>query len=245
MMIRRFCVLSLILLASALPLIALDGEVVTVTGKVEIQDTKGTWKPLKAGSALAAGSMISTGFKSEATVKLGASILTIKPLTRMTLTELVEKEDIVNTELYLEVGNVKAEVNSLNNKKNGFTVKSPVATASVRGTIFGVQDDGETTIEQGVVQVENSLGQTRDGTAGQQLSFVEDSIASPVTAMQTQMNNIPLETTPSTQVTSTILATTPSAPSAPPPVTAATPTPTPPPTVVVTPKTTTLEITVD
>ena len=47
----------------------------------------------------------------------------------MTLTQLVEKEDVIDTEVYLDVGNVKAEVNSLNNKKNGFKVKSPVATA--------------------------------------------------------------------------------------------------------------------
>jgi hypothetical protein len=37
--------------------------------------------------------MVSTGFKFEATVKLGESVLTIRPLTRMTLTQLVEKED--------------------------------------------------------------------------------------------------------------------------------------------------------
>lgn len=217
-------VLVLAIFAGALPLAALDGQVVTVNGKVEIQDAGGAWKALKAGDPLAAGSMISTGFKSEATVKLGASILTIKPLTRMTLTQLVEKEDIVNTELYLEVGNVKAEVNSLNNKKNGFTVKSPVATASVRGTVFELGED--LVITQGSVVLTTPLGQTRVGTVGQELQLVGDSIASPVASLQSQMQTITLSETPSTEVKSAIAATSsapaPVAPvvtaSAPPPV---------------------------
>ena len=58
-------VLVLAIFAGALPLAALDGQVVTVNGKVEIQDAGGAWKALKAGDPLAAGSMISTGFKSK------------------------------------------------------------------------------------------------------------------------------------------------------------------------------------
>jgi len=217
---------ALALIAGTLPLAALDGQVVTVNGKVEIQDTNGTWKSLKAGDPLTAGSMISTGFKSEATVKLGASILTIKPLTRMTLTQLIEKEDIVNTELYLEVGNVKAEVNSLNNKKNGFTVKSPVATASVRGTIFELGED--LVITQGTVVMVTPLGQTRTGTVGQQLELVGDSITSPVTALQTQMETIVLSDTPSTEVKSAITATSSAPAPVAPVVTASAPPPAPP-----------------
>lgn len=212
---------SIFLLAAALyPLAALDGLVVTVNGKVEYQNGAGAWKNLKAGDPLISGTMISTGFKSEATVKLGASILTIKPLTRMTLTQLVEKEDTVDTELYLEVGNVKAEVNSLNNKKNGFSVKSPVATASVRGTVFEMGE--QLVILQGSVQFVTPLGQTRVGTAGQELTLFKDSIAGPITVMQSGMNTIVLSTTPSTEVKSAVQATM-ATPAAPPPVISAAP----------------------
>ena len=79
-------ILALGIIAGTLPLMALDGQIVTITGKVEAQDASGTWKAAKAGDSIRAGTMLSTGFKSEATVKLGASILTVKPLTRMTLT---------------------------------------------------------------------------------------------------------------------------------------------------------------
>jgi uncharacterized cupin superfamily protein len=212
-----FCIL--LIAVACVPLAALDGLVVTVNGKVEFQDKAGTWKALKSGDTLISGTMISTGFKSEATVKLGASILTIKPLTRMTLTQLVEKEDTVDTELYLEVGNVKAEVNSLNNKKNGFTVKSPVATASVRGTVFEMGE--KFVILQGSVEFSTPRGQKRIGKAGQELKLVSDSMASPIMAMQERMETIVLFTTPSTEITSAVRATNAGGVQAPPVATAA------------------------
>ncbi len=198
---------------------ALDGQIVSISGKVEAQNQSGTWIPLKAGDALVAGTMISTGFKSEATVKLGASVLTIKPLTRMTLTQLLEKEDTVDTELFLEVGNVKAEVNSLNNKKNGFTVRSPVATASVRGTVFEMGE--ELVILQGAVVFTSPVGQKRTGSAGQELKITNDSVSSPVAALQTQMATIVLSSTPSTEVKSAIKATSVTAETVPPPAVSA------------------------
>lgn len=216
MMKRNTALLALLLLAALnVSLFALDGQVVTVSGKVEFQTAAGIWKPLRAGDPVASGTMISTGFKAEATVKLGASILTVKPLTRMSLTQLVEKEDTVDTELYLEVGNVKAEVNSLNNKKNGFTVKSPVATASVRGTVFEIGD--KLVITQGSVLYVSALGQSRVGKAGEQMKLFGESVTSPVTALQTGMETIALSTTPSTEVKSPVRATT-TAVTPPPPV---------------------------
>lgn len=200
------CALVIAVFAGTARLAALDGQVVAVSGKVEFQDAKGIWKALKAGDAIVAGTMISTGFKSEATVKLGASVLTIRPLTRMTLTQLVEKSDTVDTELYLEVGNVKAEVNSLEGKKNGFSVKSPVATASVRGTVFEV-GVGEITVLEGTVAVQTGIGQIRTGEVGQTLKLVDKSVASPANSAQDAMTTIRLSETPSTEVTSTIAAT--------------------------------------
>lgn len=204
---KRILITAMVLtiaIVSSQGLFALQGEVVTVNGKVEIKSTSGTWIPVKAGHKISEGTMISTGFKSEATVKLGASILTVKPLTRMTLNQLVEREDTVDTELYLEVGNVKAEVNSLNNKRNGFTVKSPVATASVRGTIFEMGD--KLVVLQGAVLYVSAIGQSRMGTAGQTMETMNETIASPVAVMMAKMNPIKLSGLPSAENLSPILA---------------------------------------
>ncbi len=207
MRIAKLCAVIAAIVVSGVPAFALAGQVVAVSGKVEIQASNGAWKALKAGDSLEAGSMISTGFKSEATVKLGASILTVRPLTRMTLNQLVEKEDTVQTEVYLEVGNVKAEVNSFNNKKNGFSVKSPVATASVRGTVLEV---GEYLIVyEGTVQFQGANGQERSAHAGDRMTIIGGAVASPVNHLITELRVIPLSTTPMTENTSPILSTMP------------------------------------
>lgn len=204
---KRTAILFCLFFAGSMAaLFALDGQVVTVNGKVEFQDSTGIWKQLRQGDIIKSGTMISTGFKSEATLKLGASIITVRPLTRMTLTELIERENSVDTELYLEVGNVKAEVNSLNNKRNGFTVKSPVATASVRGTVFEMGD--ELRVTQGKVEFSTPVGQVRTGNAGQQLVLVNESIASPAVTIREAIQTVVMSTTPSTEVKSTIAATT-------------------------------------
>lgn len=174
---------------------ALNGEVVTVNGKVEYQDAGGAWKQLRKGEPVNSGTKISTGFKSDATIKLGASILTVKPLTRMTLTALTEREDTVDTDVYLEVGTVKAEVNSFNNKRNGFTVKSPVATASVRGTVFEMGDS--ITILQGAVMVSTKVGQQRTGKAGQKLDVTGDTLKSQIAEKRKAMKKILLSSLPS------------------------------------------------
>lgn len=197
------CLIGILSLSS---IFSLEGKVITVTGKVEYQEPQGAWKPLKEGDFIHSGSMISTGFKSEASIQLGASILSLKPLTRMTLTELSEKEDTVDTELYLEVGTIKAEVNSFNNKKNGFTVKSPVATASVRGTIF---EFGEVlSVSQGSVSFMSPIGQVRFAVVGDQLEASGDAVMSPLASIVASQGGIPLSTTPSTESNSPIQAST-------------------------------------
>lgn len=183
-------------------LAALEGEVVTVSGKVEYQGSGGSWMPLKSGDTVNSGTMISTGFKSNATIRLGASILSVKPLTRMTLTTLSEKEDVVDTEVYLDVGTVKAEVKSYNNKRNGFSVRSPVATASVRGTVFEMGD--KVTVFEGSVEVATSFGQTRTGNAGQNMDVTGDTLSNQITEKKKEMNPISVSSLPSTESASPI-----------------------------------------
>lgn len=183
---------------------ALEGEIMAVTGKVEYNDGSGIWKPVKTGSSISSGSIISTGFKSEATVKLGASILSIRPLTRMTLNQLVERDDVVDTEVYLDVGKVKAEVNSFNNKKNGFSVKTPVATASVRGTVYEVSDQ-EVRVLSGNVVCRTNNGVSYNLRAGSVLRIDKNSVKTLRNLLIAGMGNISLSSLPSAETSSPIL----------------------------------------
>ena len=139
-----------------------------VSGKVEVKAAGASaWLPAKAGLKLAKGSFVSTGFNSTALLQLGPSLLSVKPLTRMQLEELIAKEGTVSTELFLKVGRLKAEVKTGEGLKQSFTVKSPVSTAAVRGTEF--EFDGLTVkVINGLVFFSNTLGQGRGVGAGEQ-----------------------------------------------------------------------------
>ena len=141
-----------------------------LSGKVEVKGPGATaWVPARVGQQLAKGGFISTGFNSSAVLALGTSVLSVKPLTRMKLEELIAREGTVSTSLFLQVGKVNASVKSAEGLKQDFTVKSPVSTAAVRGTDF--EFDGLTVrVINGLVYFSNSLGQSRGVTQGEQSS---------------------------------------------------------------------------
>jgi hypothetical protein len=132
---KRIIFVLLVLILAVNAASAMEGTVVSTIGKVEIQ--KGaSWVPLAKGDKISGGAIISTGFKSEAVLKLGESTVQVKPLSRLTLEQLANLNGNHKTSVYLDVGSVTADVKAAKDKKVGFTVKSPVATASVRGTKF-------------------------------------------------------------------------------------------------------------
>ncbi|MGI5173005.1 FecR domain-containing protein [Treponema sp. OMZ 840] len=126
-------VFFLFLVSLIVPVAALDAVVVSVVGKAEMQTAKG-WESIQAGTKIGTGTMISTGFKSQAVLEIGKSTVTVQPLSRLTVEQLTERADADVSKIYLDAGSLKANVKAAENKRVGFTVKSPVATASVRGT---------------------------------------------------------------------------------------------------------------
>lgn len=159
---------------------ALDGTVVSVTGKVEMQTSGNEWVQLKKGDTVPQGAIISSGFKSQADIKLGGSLLTVYQLTRVSLRELSESADKVTTDLYLDAGSVRADVKPLNNKANGFQVRTPVVTASVRGTELGVSGDGGLNVYRGsVALIPMDTGTTRFINGGQDIKADNGNIPSP------------------------------------------------------------------
>jgi hypothetical protein len=136
------------------------------SGKVEVKAPAGDWKQAAVGTRVAMGAYISTGFSSTATLDLGTSTLKVAPLTRMQLVDLIARQGSVSTSLLLTVGKVHAEVKKVEGVRQSFVLKSPQATAAVRGTEFDF--DGLTVnVVNGVVQFSNALGQYRNVPAGE------------------------------------------------------------------------------
>jgi hypothetical protein len=126
-----------ILLTGALAgLYAQTAVIQEITGKVEVKVSGGDWVPAVTGQTINNATTISTSFKSTAVINLGNSVLTMKPLTRLTLEELRETAGTEKVDLYLTTGRVQAEVTPPAGGKTDFTVRTPSVTASVRGTSF-------------------------------------------------------------------------------------------------------------
>lgn len=148
---------ALILGSGSLWAADLTATVTKITGKAQIQ--KGSeWLPLAVGQVLVAGNTISTGFRSELLLKIGPSTVTIKALSRLTLKDLTQSGSEVTTDMYLKVGKIDAEVNKSETvTSQKFSVSSPVATASVRGTAFSF-DGVKLQVLRGLVDFSDARG---------------------------------------------------------------------------------------
>jgi len=136
------------------------------TGKVEVQVPGGRWTSAAVGMTISRGTTISTGFGSRALIDLGNAVLNVQPLTRLRLEELIEKEGTVQTDLFLRVGKVKAEVKSVAGLQQDFKLRSPVSTAAVRGTKFDYSGYDVVVID-GEVIYQTSRGQERTYSSGE------------------------------------------------------------------------------
>lgn len=139
------------------PLVSEKALVEEVSGKVEVKlDNK--WVPVQVGQEFDTGVMISTGFKSSAKLKIAGAKITLQPLTRMAISEITNTEDTDGSEVFLDAGTIVADVKPLENKRARFTVRSPAATASVRGTSGEVTSDGKITGYTGVWYTTDNSG---------------------------------------------------------------------------------------
>ncbi len=137
---------ALVAFASASFLFAADfsAQVVSVSGKAEVLADSG-WKAISAGDTLKSGDMIQTGFKSSVVIKAKESTINVSPLTRMTVEQLSEGTEKDNVRVFVKAGGISSDVKKADSKKIGFTVRTPVATASVRGTEFSVRNKFDST----------------------------------------------------------------------------------------------------
>ncbi len=139
---KIFLILAILLYSVSLSFAAAGVAVVnSVVGKVEVQ-VNDSWIQLKNGDTLTSGSVISTGFKSSAVLYIGQSLIEVRALTRLTVEEIIEQNQNYNTTMFLDAGNIKADIKKSENKRVGFKVRTSVATASVRGTSGEIYSDG-------------------------------------------------------------------------------------------------------
>jgi ferric-dicitrate binding protein FerR (iron transport regulator) len=144
-------------------------------GTVEVKEAGASgWRPAVQHEVIKRDTAISTGFKSTALISLGGnSRLMVQPLTRLSLEELLQRDNNEEVLLYLRSGRVRAEVTPPAGGKTSFTVRSPMATASVRGTAFRF-DTRRLQVDNGTVRLSNNKGQRVYVPEGRQ-SYIDES----------------------------------------------------------------------
>jgi hypothetical protein len=132
-----------------------------MAGTVEVkQANSDVWEAASRGQSLALDTVISTGFRSTAVIALGDSLITLRPLTRLTILELSRSQGGEKVDLNLQTGRVRADVKSQDTGNTEFTIHSPNSTSSVRGTIFEV-DTLSLTVYEGTVEFTGVSGASR------------------------------------------------------------------------------------
>lgn len=126
-----------IFILAAASVFAQRGIIRELSGTVELKTSGAvSFSPANTGDTVGENTVISTGFKSSALLAVGSSLITVRPLTRLTLTEIMSTSGAETLNVSLQTGRVRVDVNPPAGTRANLTVISPVATASVRGTSF-------------------------------------------------------------------------------------------------------------
>jgi hypothetical protein len=163
-------VIVLLLVLTASTAAALDATITDVSGKVEIRERDGApWATAETGAVIPVGATISTSFNSSARLQVGESALEVKALTRMTIEELASEAGVDRSDINLPVGRISADVRGSAGNRAEFRVRSPIATASVRGTSFDF-DGANLSVAEGVVILANRFNEAVAVAQGEQSS---------------------------------------------------------------------------
>jgi hypothetical protein len=109
------------------------------SGTVELKTSASAdWTAAQVGDRIGKNTIVSTGFKSIALLAVGNSTITVRPLTRLSLAELINRNETETINVNLNTGRVRVDVNPPVGSRANFTVQTPSAVASVRGTAFNM-----------------------------------------------------------------------------------------------------------
>jgi len=195
---------------------AQNGVIKELTGTVEIKHAgAANYAAAAAGTQVKADTVISTGFKSTALVEVGSAIITVRPLTRLTLNEISAQAGTENINLSLQTGRVRVDVNPPAGSKATLQVSSPSATASVRGTSFYF-DTMNVSVREGIVDFKGKIGYTVQVGAGSYSGIDSHNVAAAAQSITGLIPQSPVGYEPMTgNLGGTVVVNTPKKPSTP------------------------------
>jgi len=154
---KKMILVLLTIFFASLCLSAQDVTVREVAGRVEIQLPGEGWTSLSKGDVVPVSATISTGFQSRAVLISPRATIVVQPLTRLTIDQLQDEGSSRQTSLSLRTGRITAAVKKNEAEPTRFQVRSPVATAAVRGTEFTF-NGFQLKVEEGLVAFSSDGG---------------------------------------------------------------------------------------
>jgi len=161
---------------------AQNGVIKDITGQVELKAPgSSSFVPAKVGDILEEYTIVSTDFKSVALIEIGSAVLTVRPLTRLTLTEIYASAESEILSVNLQAGRVRVDLNPPAGLKASASVSSNVASSSARGTSFEF-DTRILQVTKGNVIFKGTTGQGTPVSAGSNVSISQGgSAVNPIT----------------------------------------------------------------
>ena len=136
---KSTCIALLLLLPVVSVAFAQEAVITELSGTVEIKKPdSAAWENAVLGQAITGEAIISTGFKSFAVISIGDSLINVRPLTRLSLTEISAQAGIETINAGLQAGRVQLDVKAPAGSKSIYTISTVPAVASTRGTIFEI-----------------------------------------------------------------------------------------------------------
>ena len=145
-------VIAVALILAAVGAYGQSGVLKEMTGQVELKNPgSASFVAARAGDVVNENAVVSTGIKSTAIIQVGSALLTVRPLTRLTLTEIRASAESESMNMSLQAGRVRVDLKPPAGSKASMSVSSPSATASVRGTSFEFDTRNLQVYEGGVI----------------------------------------------------------------------------------------------
>jgi len=181
-------VLAFFLMIMGMGVFAQNGTIRELSGTVELKNPGAeNYVSAKIGDTVNQKTVVSTGFKSTALIQVGSTLLTVRPLTRLSLTEINASSGAETLNVNLQAGRVRVDVNPPVGSKAAMSVSSPSATASVRGTSFEF-DTRNLYVNHGTVSFRGSRGGGTLVSGGSSSRIKEDGKAA--TSFETKNGNL-------------------------------------------------------
>jgi hypothetical protein len=144
-------------------------RVVELTPDVQVRAEKGEWQDATVGMELTAGHEVSSTPDGRATLRFeNNSTVVIQSTTQIKIASFFRQGGVVKTEILLKLGEIAAQVSREKTVRSDFQIRSPTATASVRGTEIHAARYTPTrgfqvALASGVLHVSNPTGSARLG----------------------------------------------------------------------------------